>query len=550
MACLKGIDKDWGSAAKEGIEEMELGGVQVLAYRDRPASLAETLRRAADKYPDKECIIDGDRRVTYRDFFQMVQQAAGSLRHEYGVQKGDRVATLMVNTLEFCVAFYATQQLGAVAVPLNTYLKSMELEFLLENSQSRILVMNSQWWPNVEPIAERIPTLEKIFFTERSQEIEQGLPPGAALYEELFTRDHEEIQTEMDEHDTAAIVYTSGTTGQPKGAMISHFNAMHCAISYERCFGLTENERTLIVAPFFHVTGLFAQLATLVYMKGTAVLMPRFSVEEKLRLIEREKITNVGGTPTMYVMCMASPLRDSFDVSSVRIAGYGGAPMAEEDIRRLRAWMPNVRLYNTYGSTETTSPTSILPDRHVIDKGHTVGWPVPVAEVKVMDPAAFEELDCSQAGELWVRGPMVISGYWRNREGTEAALQNGWIRTGDVAVIDEDGFVSIVDRLKDMINRGGEKVFSVEVENVISLNPKVMEVAVVGVPDETYGETVKALVVPFPGQEIEAGEIRQWVADRMARFKVPQYVEILQQLPRNPGGKVIKSELRYIPEGA
>jgi long-chain acyl-CoA synthetase len=420
----------------------------------------------------------------------------------------------------------------------------MELEFLLSDSGSKILVMNPQWWPNVAPFLDNIPSLEKVFFTETDGE----LPDGVNLCDELFRKDFGEIETQIDEQDIAAIVYTSGTTGRPKGAMNSHFNVMHCAMTYERCFGFTEEERSLIIAPFFHVTGLFAQLTTLIYSKGTAALMSKFSVEETLRLIEQEKITNVVGTPTMWVVLMASPLRDSFDVSSVKSAGYGGAPMAEQDIKRLRAWIPNVKLFNAYGSTETTSPTSILPDRHVIDKGHTVGWPVPVAEVKVVDPVKLNELDYNQAGELWVKGPLVVQGYWRNPEGTAAALSNGWLRTGDVAVIDDDGFIAIVDRIKDMINRGGEKVFSVEVENVISLNQEVMEVAVVGVPDKTYGETVKAVVVPFPGQEIDPSEIKQWVKERMARYKVPQYVEIIDQLPRNPGGKVVKSELRYIPK--
>jgi long-chain acyl-CoA synthetase len=210
--------------------------------------------------------------------------------------------------------------------------------------------------------------------------------------------------------------------------------------------------------------------------------------------------------------------------------------------------MPNVKLYNTYGSTETTSPTSVLPDEYVIKKGHTVGWPVPVAEVRAVDPVTLDEVDFNQAGELWVKGPMVIQGYWQNQKGTDAALINGWLRTGDVAIIDDDGFISIVDRIKDMINRGGEKIFSIEVENTISMNPKVMEVAVVGVPDKIYGEVVKAVVAPFPGQAIEADEIRKWVLERMAKYKVPEYVEILSQIPRNPAGKITKSQLRYAPE--
>ncbi|MHB1419506.1 MAG: class I adenylate-forming enzyme family protein [Bacillota bacterium] len=538
---VKGLEVGWAPEVTRGIISETVGGIEMPVFADRPRTLTETLERSVRDYPEREVLVDGDQRITYREFSRLVNNTAAALWEQCGVRKGDRVATLSMNDIPFCILFYATLQLGAVAVPLNTMLKAKELEYMLQNSGSKVLLMNSTWWPNIEPILGSIP-VEKIYFTEGE------LPPGVELFQRLIDTERvAPVREEADEHDLCVILYTSGTTGLPKGAMETHFNAIHTAINFERTMDMNDSLRILVVAPFFHVTGLFAQLTTAVYLGGTIVMIPRYNAQQMLEITEKERITNWGGTPAMYVMAMAVPEYRQYDVSSIRVVGYGGAPMAEETIMRIREWLPGVRLFNVYGSTETASPTTVLPSECVGTKASSVGWPVPVGEVKVVDPETGAELPYNTPGELLVKGPMVVPGYWANPEATAKAIVDGWLHTGDVATIDEQGYVCIVDRIKDMINRGGEKVFSVEVENILYTNPKILEVAVVGVPDDVYGEAVKVVVVVWPGQTMESDEVRAWVSQHLAKFKVPKYVEFMELLPRNPAGKVIKGQLRYIP---
>ncbi|MHB1128032.1 MAG: class I adenylate-forming enzyme family protein [Bacillota bacterium] len=541
---VSGWEVGWPADVTRGIVPEPVRGMKLPMYAHRPKTLTEALHRSAEAYPEREFLIDGSERLTYREFRNLVNNAAGFLRSECGIKKGDRVATLSLNGIPFCILFYAALQLGAVAVPLNTMLKASELEYMLQNSGSKLLLVNSIWWPNIEPIRSNIP-VERIFFTD-------GEPPaGVEHWNRLIEKAYpQEISAEVDEHDCSVILYTSGTTGLPKGAIETHSNAIHTAINYTRAMSLDSEMRALVMAPLFHVTGLFAQLTVGAYVGGSVVLVPRYNAEQVLEVLDKEKITHMFGTPAMYVMCMAVPGYQKYNAASVKAIGYGGSPMAEDTLQRMRDWIPGARFFNAYGLTETASPATILPHQFAGTKAGSVGWPVPVGEVKVIDPDTGREQGPRMPGELLIRGPMVVPGYWANTEATTRALVDGWLHTGDVAMVDEEGFVYIVDRIKDMINRGGEKVYSVEVENILYNHPKVLEVAVVGVPDDVYGEAVKAVVVPRPGITMEAGEVRDWVSQHLAKFKVPRYVEFMDLLPRNPAGKVIKGELRYIPNGA
>jgi long-chain acyl-CoA synthetase len=272
------------------------------------------------------------------------------------------------------------------------------------------------------------------------------------------------------------------------------------------------------------------------------VVMPAFNAAEALRLIDAERITHLVAAPTVLVMLMLQPEYRRAG-ASVRLAGYGGAPIASDTVKQLQAWLPGCRLHNVYGLTETSSPATCLPDGDALRRVSSVGWPIPTAEVRTVDPASGRDSRPDEVGELLIRGPMVVPGYWANPEATAAAMGDGWLRTGDLAKIDGQGYVTIMDRLKDMINRGGEKIFCVEVEEVLCGHPAVLEAAVVGVPDPVYGESVKACVVPRPGATIDPEEIRSWVRGRLATFKVPRDVAVLDALPRNPNGKVIKGLL-------
>ncbi|OAT86379.1 class I adenylate-forming enzyme family protein [Desulfotomaculum copahuensis] len=538
---MNSVGKDlWASKFTGGIVEKTINGVTVNVYADRPKTVIETLQNSAQLFPDKTALVMGDDRVTYSELNRMVNNMAYALRNKCGIKKGDRVAILLTNGIPFVVSLYAVAQLGGIAVPLNTKLKSAELEYMIKNSGSKLLVLNDSWWVNIEPILRSIDNCREFYVVGR--EIN-----GTRQFSELIDSDSPEIvTTEIDEHDVAFIMYTSGTTGLPRGVMNTNFNVIHTMISYKRIYNLTSNDRTVIAVPLFHVTGLYAQLLTYINLGCTIALMPMFKTEEMLRIMEEEKITSMIVVPTIYVMMLMHPDHEKYVMSCFRVAGFGGAPMSGETVKMLRDWLPNIELHNTYGLTEIASPGTCMPKEDALRKLGSIGLPFPVNKCKVVDPVTGEELPPNTEGELLINSPNLTPGYWQNPEATQKAIVNGWLHTGDIAKIDEEGYVYIMDRIKDMINRGGEKIFCVEVEDVLYSNNKVMEAAVVGIPDEIYGEIVKAYIVLRPGATLTVEEVQDWVKERLAKYKVPKFVEFLTELPKNPNGKVMKSILRKL----
>jgi long-chain acyl-CoA synthetase len=523
------------------IHEETVAGVILKTYKERPKNLNQTLEKSARQLPDKVALVHGETRLTYRQLQEQVNSAAYQLKYKYGVNKGDRVALLLMNGIPFVVGVFAILKIGAIAVPLNTKLKSMELKYMIENSGAKILLANKEWWPNLQPFIDDT-LVEQIFITD--EEVPEGTQPFSRLVSEKAL---EEVREEIDEHDGAFIMYTSGTTGKPKGALISHFNMIHTALNYQYCYNLSADDSTVIAVPVFHITGLAAQLMTFVHLGGKTVLMPMFKPQEFLRILEKENITHIIAAPTVIVMTLMESNYQEYDVSQLRVGGFGGAPMPSESLKALKSWVPRIEPHNTYGLTETTSPVVIMPHEIQMDEVSAVGPVVPVAEVKVVDPETKEDLGPGKVGELVFKGPMIIHKYWNNEEATRKALVDGWFYSGDLGVLDHKGIITIMDRIKDMINRGGEKIYSVEVEDVLYGNPKIMEAAIVGVPDTTYGEVAKACVVPRNGQTLTQDEVKKWVEERLAKFKVPAHVEFMGLLPRNPNGKVMKTELRYVP---
>jgi long-chain acyl-CoA synthetase len=497
--------------------------------------VAELLDRAAARFPGREAVVDARRRLTWREVREEAGRLAAALHARHGIKPGDRVALLLVNGWEFCVAVFACARLGAVAVTLNTKLRTRELEFMLQNSGARVLLANREWWGEVEPVRDQF-SCEAYYLTGAAA-------AGTEPFERLLEPGPEPPAVVPAEDDTAFIMYTSGTTGRPKGAEGTHLGIVSSAISFARCMGLHEDERTLVAVPLFHVTGLIAQFLTMAYLGGTTVIMRMFDPDEALERLDAEGITHMIAAPAVYVMMMTRPgYRERG--RALRVIGYGGAPIPPHTVTALREWRPGARLHNAYGMTETCSPTTILPDADALARISSVGLPVPTAEVRTVDPDTGRECGPDEVGELWIHGPMVVPGYWANPEATQAAVGDGWLRSGDLARIDAQGYVTILDRIKDMINRGGEKIFCVEVEKVLCAHPDVLEAAVLGVPDPVYGEAVKACVVPRPGRAVDPADIQRWVAGRLAKFKVPSRVEVRDALPRNPNGKVIKALLR------
>lgn len=527
------------------VQEESVNGVKMKAYKDRPQNMTETLRNSVERFPDKTALVHENERVTYKQLQEQVNRAAYQLKNQYGIAKGDRVAFLLMNGVPFVVGVYAVLQIGAIAVPLNTKLKSNELSFMLTNSGAKVIMSNREWWPNIEPILEQT-AIESVFITDK------GPPDGTMPFAKLVDRPagNEGIE-QVGEHDNAFIMYTSGTTGRPKGALITHFNMIHTMLNYKNCYDLTSNDSTIIAVPVFHITGLAAQLTTFIFLGGKIALMPMFKSKQFLELLQNEKITHVIASPTVYVMTLQDPDLKKYDVSHFRVGAFGGAPMPGKTLKSLKEWIPDIELHNAYGLTETTSgPATTMPNEHQLKHISSVGVLSPVTEAKVVDVDTRKELENGKVGELLFKGPMMIQEYWNNEEATQRAISDGWFSTEDLAVIDEDVFVTIMDRIKDVINRGGEKVFSVEVEDVLYSNQKVLEAAIVGVPDDKYGEVVKTCIVPCEGETITEDEVKDWVKDRLAKFKVPEYVEFVDALPKNPNGKVVKTELRYIPEAS
>jgi long-chain acyl-CoA synthetase len=472
-------------------------------YEGLPPSLVHMLRDTVERYPAREALAEtgGGPRLTYRELWDRAARVAGGLRAA-GVRRGDRVALRLGNGVDWVLAFVGTALAGGVVVPVNTRLAEAEAAYVVSDSGAGYVVAPGEPLPDGDPLAV------------------DDLGPG----------------------DLAAIFYTSGTTGFPKGALTTHANFLSNCESCRRILNLSgedEPPRTLISVPLFHVTGCNSQLVVAAYLAGASVIMPQFEVGVFLQAIEAERIDVLTSVPAIYWLALNQPQFAETDVSSVRALSYGGAPIAPELVGRIMKAFPAARVGNGFGLTETSSVTTYLPHEYAAAHADSVGFPVPVCDLRI------ETFGGDDVGELLVRGPNVVAGYWNKPDATASAFTDGWLHTGDVARFDSAGLVYIVDRAKDMINRGGENVYSVEVENALAGAPGVYEAAVVGVPDEVMGEKVGAVIVPVPGTTIEIQAVLAYLRDRIADFKVPEYVVVRADvLPRNPGGKLLKGRVR------
>lgn len=521
------------------IEKGQLYGREVKLFTERPANLYAMLVNSAEQFPDKEALIKDQRRLTYRELKNAVDTVAANLI-QMNIKKEDRIAILLGNEIEFVLTVLASAKIGAVFVPLNTRLTASELIYMLTDSGSRLLITSSLL---VKPLEDWLVNNRKI---NTCLLIDDQLPSkNMFLFSEKLLKKPNNVKSpfvEPLETDNLYIMYTSGTTGLPKGALGSHINVIHSCLNYKYVLKTNEDTRTLIAIPLFHVTGLIGQLFHVLLIGGTNVLMHRYSTEPFIKLIETETITFLFNVPTIYIMLMAHPLFMKSNYDYVSTIAYGGAPMSKETIRQLKLHFSNASLHNAYGATETASPTTIMPEIYPIEKTASVGLPVPVADLKIVTPDG-EDCGPTEMGELYIKGPMVIKEYWNNKEANITSFSDGYWKSGDIAYIDQDGFVYIMDRIKEMINRGGEKIYSIEIENVLYSHPKVLEASVVGIKDEMFGEEVKAFIVKRPEEELTEDEILRYARKHLSDYKIPKSVEFIEELPRNPGGKILKRRL-------
>jgi len=497
----------------------------------------EMLEANAERLPGKIALICDDEALTYRELQQRVSSLAYHLQ-KMGVRKGDRVALLFPNCNEMAIAYFACAAVGAISVPLNNRLTGKELTYMVNDCGASLMAVGYQFWEISQQIKAELPLVKNFIYAGEEKK------SGALYFRELLNEKALPDIPPLILDDTATILYTSGTTGLPKGAMMSHRNVFTNARNCGAVLNYRENDITLIVVPLFHVTGLNSQLVAFIYIGGTCVIMKAYKTAEMIETIERHKITVLFNVPTMYVLMLINETLNERDVSSVRLAAYGGAPMDKETILQLKSRL-GVDLYNAYGLTECSSLCTVLPACDAVRKAPSVGLPVSGVQLKAVDPQG-REVPAGDPGELLIKGPNIVKGYYNKPEATRKGLVEGWLYTGDIARIDEEGYVFIVDRMKDMIVRGGENIYSIEVESVLNSHPKVLESAVVPEPHHIFGEVVRACLVLRPEMEATAEEILEYCRQHLADFKVPARVLFLQELPRNPGGKVIKARLREL----
>ena len=501
----------------------------------------ELLQATAARVPERLALIEGDETLTYAQLHARVERVAAGLERR-GVGVGDRVALLLPNCIEFALAYFAVLRLGAIVVPLNTRLAPTECAYAINDCTAKLLILDEAFRDAYEEFRESVHTLEGVI------RVGDRHDDGESFNDVCSAKGEPRVSPDLTAADPACIMYTSGTTGSPKGAVMSHGNVVVNARNCGAHLNYNESDRTLIAVPLFHVTGLNSQLVAFCYTGGTCVLMRRYSTDAMIELIERHGITVLFNVPTMYTLMLMSEVLDDRDTSSLRIAAYGGAPMDPQTIVDLRDRLA-LDLYNAYGLTETSSLTTVLPACDAVRKAGSVGLPVSGVCLRVFDEQDAT-LPAEAVGELAIKGPNVVSQYWNKPAATDAALGDGWLRTGDCARIDAEGFVFIADRKKDMINRAGENVYSIEVESVLLTYPRVLEAAVVPRAHSILGEVVHAFLVPTPGAHITEDEVIRHCDGEIADFKIPASVSFVEQLPRNPGGKVLKTRLReMVPAG-
>jgi len=507
----------------------------VRCFVDRAFTLPAMFEDAVRRHSDGEALVCGQTRLTWAQLDRAVSARAAALGRR-GIEPGDRVALLLPNGLDFPMTLLAIAKLGAVGVPLSARNKRSEVQFILNHCEAAAVVfaasLASELPRDIDVPMLRIRLAVESWPVTLSSDTPSTTPAPT-----------------ISEDDVALIMYTSGTTGHPKGAMVSHLNLVHVAHLYAYCMNLSAADRSLVAVPLSHITGIAAHLMTTIRCASTLIVLETFKAPDFLALAARERMTHTVLVPAMYSLCLQDERLSSHDLSAWRVGGYGGAPMPAATIAALTERLPALSLMNCYGATETVAPIAMMPPGETAQHRARVGRAIPGSQVLVVDEQG-REAPADTPGELWMAGPTVVRGYWNDPEATRASFTSGFWHSGDIGSMTSEGLIGVHDRKKDMINRGGYKVFAIEVENVLCEHPAVVEAAIVAKPCPVLGERVHAFVTLRPGTlesahaSVEA-ELRALTADRLADFKVPESFTLsASPLPRNANGKVLKRDLR------
>jgi long-chain acyl-CoA synthetase len=550
------------------MDEAVIRGIRTRVWKNAPPTIRDlvALGRA---HGDKTFLVYEDDRATFESFTRAALAVAAELTKQ-GVKKGDRVALIMRNLPEWPAVFFGATIVGAIVTPLNAWWTGPELEYGLVDSGSKVAFVDAE---RLERIAEHLvncPALKTVYVSRYQDELPH---PIVRRLEDVLGKVNDwgklpagEMPTvPLEPDDDATILYTSGTTGKPKGALGSHRNMLTNIFSSASAAARNFLRRgepvpapdpalpqrsSLLSVPFFHATGCFAVMGPSLYAGAKLVLMRKWDPELAMQLVEREKINSVGGVPTIAWQLIEHPARSKYDLSSLESVAYGGAPSAPELVRKIVETFPKSLPGNGWGMTETSATCTTHSAEDYEHRPDSCGPAVAVCDLKVMTPDGTRQLAPNEVGELWARGPNIVKGYWNKPEATAQTFVDGWVKTGDLARVDDEGFCFIIDRAKDMLIRGGENIYCIEVENVLYEHPAVMDAALVAVPHKTLGEEPGAVVHLKPGMHTTEDELRAFVAGKLAAFKVPVRVEFWPEtLPRNANGKILKTELKKIFAG-
>ncbi|MET3695694.1 long-chain acyl-CoA synthetase [Bacillus oleivorans] len=494
--------------------------------------VTDQLAEHARTQPEKVITSFKGKDTTYKQFLKQAQNLAGYFQAK-GYQKDDRIAVYLPNSDYFLVCYYACQLGGYAFTPVNTKLTAPEVEYIFTHSEAKALIYEERF----EPVLNQIrPALEH--FHDRLQ------VGGEATLETVISDDSISFhEGTVNPDDTTVIFYTSGTTGKPKGVMLTASNVRAVAQIWSEAMDITSSDRVLIVTPLFHCAASHVFSIPVIYKGGTIVIEEAFSPEQTLNTMEQAKVTIFFGVPAMYSILLNTPKMARLDLSHLRLFTYGAAPMPYELVKKLKALYLNVKVQNLYGQTENSPAATTLKDHYALDKIGSVGEPLPQTQVRVVDEDG-NDVPPGEVGEIVVKGPQNMKGYLKNNAETYKTLKNGWLYSGDLGRLDEEGLLYIVDRKKDMIIRGGENVYPVEIEEVLYQLREVLEAAVVGVPHQVYGEVPKAFIVLKEGQTLTAEDVIEYCRPKLAKYKLPAAVSFIDALPRNASGKVLKNNLR------
>lgn len=496
------------------------------------------LANSASKSPDAVALVDGGRRCTFTELEARVSALAGAMLAA-GLKPGQRVGMLFFNSMPLVEIYFATLRVGLVATPVNFRLTGREMAYILNDSQCQALFFGPEFSDAVAAVAGDLETV-RLFVSPGGQ----GPDPCRDYEEMLASGAPAALSTEVNEDSPCQIMYTSGTTGRPKGAVITHRNVLWNL--HNTMYGREDRagQTSIIVGPLYHTAALNNHLTIQIALGGASVLVKKFDPEELLSIIARERANVISGSPAMYLLLMGHPAAGDYDVSSITKCTAGADKLPMEAKRRLLDFFPNIKgVYDVYGCTEASPSITVLGAADSLERDGSVGRPVPFSDVRVVDETG-RPLPPNRVGEIICRGPNVMQGYHGQPQATAQALRNGWLYTGDLAQVDDDGFYYIVDRKKDMVVSGGENIYPREVEEVLFTLPAVADAAVVGLPDPLWGEQVAAFVAVKPGATLSEADIIEHCKTNLASYKKPRVVVFLDEIPRNASGKALKYQLK------